>query len=374
MAPLHLAIVAPRFWPLIGDNSLHMLRLGHALMDAGHLVTVVTPRWKKDWPEQMNLGPLPLVRLAGDGLGGLRTIRWMYALAGWLRVNKPAAVLVSGLKHEAYAALGRTVAGQRNTLLIASEDCLPWQRTAVLGSRVAARCRDAPRIVAPSAFLAGQLAESGYAAEQIAVVPRGAVASPAADDSSRQAARAALAAVNYDLATTENACVALACGHLDPRHRFSDLVRAWRIVTARRSESRLWMVGDGPERERLYLQIGDLDQRFRAFLPGTFETHQELLAASNLLLVPGAHEVPPLVMLDALAAGVPVIAADSPAAREYIARLASGFTYPLGDAKALAEAILAIAERPKLPAIAAPSATLPTPASEAAAYLSLLQQ
>ena len=92
--------------------------------------------------------------------------------------------------------------------------------------------------------------------------------------------------------TTFNSQVALAVGRLDAAHRFGDLVRAWRIVTARRSEARLWIIGDGPERDTLYRQIGDLDQRFRVLLPGTFDCLDDLIQASDMLLIPSASAVP----------------------------------------------------------------------------------
>ena len=50
-------------------------------------------------------------------------------------------------------------------------------------------------------------------------------------------ARSALAAVNADLVLTAKATVALAVGRLVTDHRFSDLIRAWRIVTARQPRS-----------------------------------------------------------------------------------------------------------------------------------------
>ena len=61
-------------------------------------------------------------------------------------------------------------------------------------------------------------------------------------------------------------------------------------MTARRPEARLWIIGDGPARETLYRQIGDLDQRFRAFLPGTFDCLDELVQASDMLLLPSPHK------------------------------------------------------------------------------------
>jgi glycosyltransferase involved in cell wall biosynthesis len=196
---------------------------------------------------------------------------------------------------------------------------------------------------------------------------------------SRDDARASLAAVNYDLVTTANTQVTLAVGRLDSTHSLGDLVRAWRIVTARRGEARLWIVGDGPDREKLYRQIGDLDQRFRALLPGTFDCLEELLQASDMLLVPAQHTMPPLAMLEAQAAGLPVIAADSLAVHRHVAHQKTGLLYSAGDFKALAAAVLQVIEQPALGVSFGAGArqlaqSLPTPADEAAEYVALLKR
>jgi glycosyltransferase involved in cell wall biosynthesis len=379
MSLQRVAIVTPRFWPLIDDRSTHLLRLAEALIAAGQDVIVVTPRWKRTWPEEMHVGTVPLVRLRGSAAGGFRTLRWMYSLAGWLREARPDAAIVSGLKHEAYVTLRAKPGSPRACVLLAGEDDLPWQRTATLGSRVAEHCRAAPCIAAPTHAVRDELASANYPAEHIHVVSRGTLAWPPPSPQRRDAARAALAAVNYDLATTASARVALAVGRLDAAHQFGDLVRAWRIVTARHPETRLWIVGDGPERERLYRQIGDLDQRFRAMLPGTFERTDELLDACDMLLVPGAHRAPPLALLDAQAAGLPVIAADSAAARQCITTGETGILYPCGDGKSLAAAILDLIDNPaRAVALAAAARAIsparPTPEDEAAMYLELIRE
>jgi glycosyltransferase involved in cell wall biosynthesis len=186
-----------------------------------------------------------------------------------------------------------------------------------------------------------------------------------------------LAATNYDLATTSTAPVALAAGRLDAEHRFGDLVRAWRIVTARKSDARLWIVGDGPSRERLYHQIGDLDQRFRVLIPGTFDCLRELVQAADLFLSPAPHTVPPLALLEALAAGLPVLAADGPAIRA-LPGVEPAMFFPAGDVKALGEAIIGQFEHPAAGIVRASAIRLlmqaaPTPADEAAAYADVLR-
>jgi glycosyltransferase involved in cell wall biosynthesis len=379
MAHLRLAIATPRFWPLPGDEPGHLAQLAESLAAAGHDVTIVTPLWHRTWPRQMTLGRVSLVRLRGALRGGWSTLRWMYSLGKWLPQAQADAVLVWGLRHEAYVALGSAAKSKAPVALVAGEGDLEWHRTATFGSRIALRCRQATAIVSPSPALAEELAASGCLREAITVIPRRVRLPPPRSPKLREDARAALAAANYDLATTSAAPVALAVGRLDAEHRFGDLVRAWRIVTAHRSEARLWIIGDGPDRERLFRQISDLDQRFRVLIPGTFDCLDELLQAADMLLVPGQHTMPPLAQLQAQAAGLPVIAADAPALREQIVADQAGLLFPPTDARALAAAVLRLLENPAL-AVNLGSAAReaargqPTLDDEAAEYAELLSR
>src|SRR6478609_2314502 len=224
MAQLRLAIVTPRFWPLIGDSPTHLLRLAESFVALGHSPVVVTPQWKRSWPQEMAIGTVPLVRVRGSGSGGWSTLRWMYGLANWLGKNEFDAILVDGLRHEAYVALGAARRNPRPVALIAGDDDLDWQTTATLGSRIAVRCREAQTTIAPSQQLADALVTSGFAPHRVTAIPRSAAAAPLRSQTLRDAARAALAGVNADLVLTPNATVALAIGRLDTAHRFGDLI------------------------------------------------------------------------------------------------------------------------------------------------------
>jgi glycosyltransferase involved in cell wall biosynthesis len=379
MAPLRLALATPRFWPLIGDGPRHVLRLAESLIGLGHSVTIVTPQWKRTWPPQMWIGQVPVVRLRGNARGGWGTLRWMYGLAGWLKEQRWDGVVVLGLKHEAYVALGAARKSGTPTILIAGEDDLGWQQTATLGRRVAKRCHEARAVVAPTVELANSLKERGFAGECITVISRSTAIPPPRTPKLREDARFALAAANYDLVTTANAQVAVAVGRLDTAQRFGDLVRAWRIVAARHSEARLWLVGDGPERETLYRQVSDLDQRFRVLLPGTFDCLDELFQASDMLLAPAAITVPPLALIEAQAAGLPVVAADSSALDAHVVHERTGLLYAAGDFKALAGAVNRLIEQPGMAvsygaAGRAAAEQWPRPEEEAGAYVDLIQQ
>lgn len=381
MQPLRLAILAPRFWPLVGDAEWHALRLAEELLEQGHKVRVVSAQWRRAWPAEMCVGPVPLVRLRGSLKSGWSTLRWMYGVSRWLReqANSLDAVLVSGLRNEAYAALRALRESRVPVVLESLPGDLAWQRTATFGSRIARRCLRAAAYVAPNHAIADQLAAAGYARQRITVIPRGVALPPPRSPVQRDAARESLASVNSDLVTTDGTFVGLAIGRLDAEHCFGDLVRAWRIVTANRPDVRLWIVGDGPQREPLFRQICDLDLRHRVLLPGTFDFLDDLLAAADLFVQPAACDVAPLALLSALAAGLPVVAADSPAAKDTIDPGRGGLMFPAADPKAMAahveRLICAPAEGVSIGSAARDTMrSRPKPEDEAARYVELFSQ
>lgn len=379
--PLRLAIATPRFWPLPGDDALHALHLATEWSALGHEVTVVTPQWKRSWPRAQSICGASVVRLPGAPHGPWAMFRWLYHLGRWLREPARAsldATFIYSLGYEAYVALVAAADAQSRLALLAHERDLHWEQQALFGHRVAARCRQADCVIAPTSQIADTLIASGYRQSALHVIPRGAPRPCPHTRHSRAVARAMLAAANYDLATAGDSLVALAIGRFDDEHYFSDLVRAWRIVRAQRPEARLWLVGDGPERDKLYRQIGDLDQRFRILLPGWFDCLDDLLLAADLAIFPAAHASPPLAMLAALAAGIPVVTAASPSSAQQSQHHPSMQLFPQGNAKALAAAI-ANAFAGTVPTIdarspgASPAAAVFTSPDEAAACLSLIQ-
>jgi glycosyltransferase involved in cell wall biosynthesis len=349
---MRLALVTPRFWPLAGDAETHLLRLAEQFRLAGHAVTLVTSAWLRAWPEQIVVREIPIVRLRPPPRGGFSTLRYMYGLGHWLGEHRGRfdAVLVSTLRHEAYCAV-RALAGSGVPVVLQAERAgsggdIAWQRTVSFGSRIARRCRQAAGFVATSQLAAREMAAAGYDHDRTTTIPRGVPIPPPRGALARDAAREALASVNHDLAAPTQNPVALAIGRFLPESGLVDLVKAWRAVAARFPLARLWIVGDGPQRDLLYQLIGDLDLRQRVLLPGTFAESGELLAAADLFIQPAASEVPTLCLAEALAAGVPVIASDLPGHREWIAADELGLLVPKGDPRALSTAIMQLLSEP----------------------------
>jgi glycosyltransferase involved in cell wall biosynthesis len=147
-----------------------------------------------------------------------------------------------------------------------------------------------------------------------------------------------------------NAPVALFCAKLQPWKRPMDALLAF--ARAAVPGSHLVFAGDGPLRPALEARakgLGVADRvRFLGFvnqsaLPGAY-------AASDVLLLPSAHEPFGLVVNEAMLCGLPAIVSDSVGAKfDLIREGESGFVFPVGDVDALA-AILRdlLPDRPRL--------------------------
>lgn len=118
----------------------------------------------------------------------------------------------------------------------------------------------------------------------------------------------------------------------------------------------LLVVGDGPERERLEALAGELelDERveFRGFVPDA-ELAEALRSCDGLVLPAvvdekGDTEGLGVVLIEALAAGVPVIASEVGGIPDIVEDGATGLLTPPGDAAALAGAMARYREDPAL--------------------------
>ncbi len=85
---------------------------------------------------------------------------------------------------------------------------------------------------------------------------------------------------------------------------------------ARDPRTMLVLVGDGPARERLRRRWARMDVRFPGTLRG--DDLADAYAAADAFVFPSTTETLGLVLLEAMATGLPVIAADSPSSRELL--------------------------------------------------------
>jgi glycosyltransferase involved in cell wall biosynthesis len=102
--------------------------------------------------------------------------------------------------------------------------------------------------------------------------------------------------------------VAAAVGRLEPVKGIDRLLAAWPEVLQRVPEASALVVGDGSSRRTLEEQARSLGIAGRVRFVGARDDAPRLLACADVLVVPSRSEGMPLAALEAMAAGVPVVA------------------------------------------------------------------
>ena len=139
----------------------------------------------------------------------------------------------------------------------------------------------------------------------------------------------------------------VAVGRLIAKKGFADLLRACRLLMDRGKSFRCAIIGEGPLEEELHEQIAQLDLQDCVELPGTKPQDEirECLAKANAFVLPsvidpdGGMDNLPTVIMEAMAAGLPVVSTAIGGIPEMVIQNETGFLVPPGDAVALASAI-----------------------------------
>ncbi|HXT60962.1 MAG TPA: glycosyltransferase family 4 protein [Pirellulales bacterium] len=348
-----VVLITRRFWPLVGGAEIVMARLAAELHERGLATTLLTARWQRDWPLEIEHHGVRVVRLPNPRGRFWGTVRYMRAVAGWLRAHRDSfdLVYVSMLKHDAYAAAGEGRRGRFPVVLRAegaglSGDC-HWQLDANCGLRIKRGCLSADAFIAPSPAIERELIAAGYPRPRIHYIANG-VAVPAPRDAQAKAqARAALAEIDPALWLDPSAPLAVYTGRLHDMKGLDQLVAAWPAVLRRRPDARLWLVGDGSHRRHLSDLIGDLGLAGRILLTGAFDDVDDVLLAADAFVLPSLEEGMSVALLEAMARGLPVVATNIPANEVVIENGRHGRLVPTEDAPALAAAVLELWDDPQ---------------------------
>lgn len=104
----------------------------------------------------------------------------------------------------------------------------------------------------------------------------------------------------------------------------------------------LTVVGDGPERDALSTLAAKLGIGERVRFVGRVPPEQvpQWLTKSDVLVMASRSEGRPNAVLEAMAAGLPVVGTDIPGIRELVTPDANGMLFPLGDSEALVACLL----------------------------------
>ena len=121
--------------------------------------------------------------------------------------------------------------------------------------------------------------------------------------------------------------------------RVDDVIRIFAKVSEKVG-SRLLMIGDGPERHKAFELATKLGISGRVSFLGSFPRIEDILAISDLFLLPSEKESFGLSALEAMASGVPVVATNIGGIPEVVKDGSSGFLHNVGDVTAMANSAI----------------------------------
>lgn len=326
---MRILIATGIFPPDIGGPASYVPRIAAALTARGYAVEVVTladePSEAK--PEDY---PYPVHRLPRSQARLLRMVRTIAMLTGCAR--RADVVLANGLYLE--AALAKTLAGRPAVAKVVGDTI--WERARNAGRKetldafqtarlplrwsVMRTLQDAwvrafDRILTPSGYLKRIAIGWGVPASEIDVVYNAVPTTPL--DAAVQP--------DFDIVSV---------GRLVPWKGFEDLIRV-----AGRGKWSLRIVGDGP-------LAGDLEALARREGAAvTFSGHvaqaevAPAICSGRVFVLNSSYEGLPHIVLEAMAAGVPVIASAAGGTPETIDDGRTGRLIPVGDSAALEAAL-----------------------------------
>lgn len=142
-----------------------------------------------------------------------------------------------------------------------------------------------------------------------------------------------------ELGIPPSAPVIGAIGRLTEIKRHDLLIRAFARLKLRSTDARLMLVGDGPERSELGQLAAELAPPGCVHFVGYQSTPERFLQAMDVLAMSSRSEGMPLAVLEAWAAGVPVVASRVGGIPELIADERTGLLTEFGDIEGLADAL-----------------------------------
>jgi glycosyltransferase involved in cell wall biosynthesis len=133
--------------------------------------------------------------------------------------------------------------------------------------------------------------------------------------------------------------IVCAAGRLSPEKGFANLVEAAELVAKSDPDIGFVIFGEGPLRGQLTRMISERNLRDHVVLPGFRKNIEDFLPHADVVALPSYTEGLPVIVLEALAARVPVVATAVGGVPEVIENGVNGYLVPPGDPPALARNI-----------------------------------
>ncbi len=323
----------------MGGVEEHVRQLGTGLVERHALVTAIIP-------EDPAIDPLArAAEAAGIAVERLTLAQDMFSSAGMRRLGRMVALLrtlrpallhlhlvgFNGGRWVLLAALLARVPRVVCTIHIAPRERQPWRvrlDRALLGWAI-------------DGYIAVSRASRERLVRHLGLSPRKVAVIPNAVELRRFAAPAepVRQAIREQCGISADAPVIGVLARLSEQKGLTYLIAAAPAILAQHPQTHIVLVGDGPLREDLVDQARSLGVEQRVHFVGYRSNTVEFLRAMDLFVLPSLYEGMPLSILEAMGAGLPVVATAVDGTPEAVVDGETGYLVPPADPAALATAV-----------------------------------
>ena len=306
-----------------GGGERHLADLSHALVDLGHEVYAASVPGSPLSAELSFLNKESMWQLSRRNYA-----KNVASLAGLIRAHDIEIVHAHAARDYHLAALSVKLAS-RGRLVLTRHTLFPMKRINKLV------LSGANRVIAVSQAVAKSIRQSGVVEpSKITVIHNGIDVDRFAQSS-----------------TTASRILVGTVGHLAPIKGHDVFIRAAALISARRPDVRFVIIGEdkSPQmdfRRSLEKLIAELDVDDTVDLPGWRDDIDAALSSLTLFVSPARSEPFGLAIVEAMAAGLPIVATRSEGALEIIDDGETGKLVPVDDPEALAVAINDLLDNP----------------------------
>ena len=303
--------------------------------------------------------------------GPMRFAAFLSALRTHVVTDRPQVLFCAGNTYSALAVMLRLLIGPTCPPIVAkiSNDLvrhdMPWLVRIFYRRWLRIQGRWIDHFVGMAPAMRGEIARfTGVSQGRIGII---------GDPALAEADLARLAALRDATPRVRKGRHYLAVGRLAPQKDFALLLDAFSQMA--QPDDTLHILGEGPERRTLEAQAARLGIAAAVHMPGHVDPLDPWLAKADAFVLSSRFEGVPAVIVEALAAGLPIVATDCCVSMaDLLGHGALGQLVPTGDADALAAAMDAIGDEPRATVLARRAAAAAFTIEHAAeAYLEVMR-
>ncbi|MFN0019890.1 MAG: glycosyltransferase [Pirellulaceae bacterium] len=309
------------------------------------LTLLATGLRARDWDVHVcvltHTGPLEAQLRQADVPLSFINKRWKVDPFAYRRLMREMQRLQPDLVHtwlfaaNAYGRQAAFAAGVKH--VVAGERCVdPWKGSMQLTiDRYLAKRTE--RIITNSSGVRDFYAGKGIPADKFTVIPNG--IAPYSLPPQQSVTREQLLA---ELGLPPEVRLVGAIGRLWPQKGLKDVVWSADLVNCVNDQAHYLIIGDGPQRLRLERYAEQCDVARNVHFLGERDDIPRILPHLDVLVLASSYEGQSNAIMEAMSAGVPVVASDIPGNRDLVVNGQTGLLVEVGDRADLAQKILMV--------------------------------